>query len=109
MLPLLKRLYARHSATWENPKWIRVSMYLLLLSIGGSTVFQLLSVHRAERLRSADSKLLRLATSQASLSQYVSRFAVISQQERAEQEMRRDLKLLADQAVELKRLLALEL
>lgn len=84
-------------------------MYLLLLSIGGSTVFQLISVHRAEKLRSADSKLLRLAASQASLSQHVSRFSTISQQEHAEQEMRRDLKRLADQAIELRHLLAQEL
>ncbi|MES2888590.1 MAG: hybrid sensor histidine kinase/response regulator [Pseudomonadota bacterium] len=84
-------------------------MYLLLLFIGGSTVFQLLSVHRAEKLRSVDSKLLRLAASQASLSQYVSRFSTISQQEHAEQEMRRDLKQLADQAIELRQLLAQEL
>jgi signal transduction histidine kinase len=106
---LLKQKFAACGATRAHPRWIRVSMYVLLLSIGGSTVFQLILVHRAETLRSADSKLLRLAGSQGSLSQHISRFSLISQQERAEQELRKHLKVLEDQAAELGQLLDQEI
>lgn len=88
---------------------VRLTMYLLLLAVSGSSALQAWQVHKAEHLRTADAQLMKMAGIQGSISQRISRIAGVPQREASQHELNKVLGTLDTHTRQLETLLAGEL